>query len=122
MLGNRIRTAEVIISGHVLATYPAEDTEGLPGIIDGVQWWIADVWIGSVERGWPPEDERIWFPVGGEPEWAVVPKAYPGQTGVWLLRPVSDVSESDAETTILRIPAIPRLRESNTPSLRLEGG
>jgi hypothetical protein len=96
LIEERIRTAEAIISGHVLATYPAEQTEGLPGVLEGVHWWNADMWIGSVEKGSPPEDKRIWFPEGGEPEWGIVPKAYPGQTGVWLLRPVMDVSEYGA--------------------------
>jgi hypothetical protein len=85
-VAERVRRAEVIVSGRVLATYRAEETEGLPGVIDGVEWWNAELWIASVEKGAPPEDQRIWFPEGGEPEWSIVPKAYPGQTGVWLLR------------------------------------
>jgi hypothetical protein len=92
----RIRGADVIISGRVLTTYRAERPEGLPGLIEGVEWWNADLWIGSVEKGQPPEDQRIWFPVGGDRDWGPVPKAYPGQTGVWLLRPVTEPGE-DAE-------------------------
>jgi hypothetical protein len=91
-LVDRIRIAEAIVSGRVLATYPAEDTEGLPGVIDGVEWWNAELWIASVEKGAPPEDGRIWFPEGGDPEWSVLPKAYPGQTGVWLLQRLPDAS------------------------------
>jgi hypothetical protein len=62
-------------------------------MIDGVEWWNAELWIGSVEKGQPPEDSRIWFPEGGEPEWSSVPKAYPGQVGVWLLRQMRDVDD-----------------------------
>jgi hypothetical protein len=92
----RIKGAEVIVSGRVLATYRAERAEGLPGLMEGVEWWNADLWIGSVEKGQPPGDQPIWFPEGGEPRWGPVPKAYPGQAGVWLLRPVTDVGEEDA--------------------------
>jgi hypothetical protein len=89
---DRIRSADAILSGRVLTTYPAEDTEGLPGVIDGVQWWNAELWVGSVEKGAPPDDRRIWFPEGGDPEWSVLPKAYPDQTGVWLLHSLPDRS------------------------------
>jgi hypothetical protein len=96
-LEERIRDAEVIISGRVLATYHVERPEGLPGLDEGVEWWNADLWIGSVEKGQPPEDGRIWFPEKGDRDWGPVPKAYPGQTGVWLLRPVTEAREEDAE-------------------------
>jgi len=93
----RIRGAEVIISGRVLATHRIGRAEGLPGFIEGVEWWTADLWIGSVEKGQPPEDQRIWFPEGGDWEWGPVPKAYPGQSGVWFLRPLTEPGEEDAE-------------------------
>jgi hypothetical protein len=86
----RIRGADVVISGRVLATYPAERLDGLPGLDEGVEWWKADLWVGSVERGRPPEDQCIWFPEGGDRERGPVPKAFPGQTGVWFLRPVTE--------------------------------
>jgi hypothetical protein len=89
---DRIWRADAIVSGRVLATYPAEDTDGLPGVIDGVHWWNAELWVASVEKGAPPEDRRIWFPEGGDPEWSGLPKAYPEQTGVWLLHPLPDAS------------------------------
>jgi hypothetical protein len=93
----RIRDAEVILSGRVLKTYRAERPEGLPGLDEGVEWWNADLWIASVEMGQPPDEQRIWFPEGGDREWGPVPKAYPGQTGVWLLRPVVEPGEEGAE-------------------------
>jgi len=89
---SRIQSADAIVSGRVLATYPAEDTNGLPGVIDGVEWWNAELWIASVEKGAPPDEGRIWFPEGGDPEWSVLPKAYPNQTGVWLLHVLPDAS------------------------------
>jgi hypothetical protein len=94
-LEERIRDAEVVLSGQVVATYRAERPEGLPGLDEGVEWWNADLWIGSVEKGQPPEDRRIWFPEGGDREWGPVPKAFPGQTGAWLLRPVTEPEEDD---------------------------
>ncbi len=93
----RIRAAEVILSGRVLATFRVERPEGLPGLVEGVEWWNAELWIGTVEKGQPPADGRIWFPEGGDRDWGPVPKAYPGQTGVWLLQPVREPGEDDAE-------------------------
>ena len=55
-----------------------------------MEWWEARTWVGTVEKGRPPEDLHIFFPVGGDREWGPVPKFYPGQTGVWLLGPVSE--------------------------------
>jgi hypothetical protein len=43
-----------------------------------------------VEKGRPPKDLHIFYPVGGDREWGPVPKCYPGQRGVWLLGPVSE--------------------------------
>ncbi len=62
----RIRAAEVILSGRVLATFRVERPEGLPGLVEGVEWWNAELWIGTVEKGQPPADGRIWFPEGGD--------------------------------------------------------
>ncbi|MEP7201688.1 MAG: hypothetical protein ABI894_03710 [Ilumatobacteraceae bacterium] len=91
----RIRGAEAIISGIVTATQPVPRTADLPGFEEGVQWWVADMWIGSVEKGSPPEDQRIWFPEGGENIWGLVPKAHPRQEGVWLLRPLGEPLDDD---------------------------
>jgi hypothetical protein len=88
-LQERIRDAEVVLSGQVVSTHLAQQSPDLPGFIEGVKWWNAELWIGSVEKGMPPEDRWIWYPEGGEPEWGAAPKAQPGQTGVWLLRPIS---------------------------------
>jgi hypothetical protein len=94
-LEERIRGAEVILSGRVLTTSSAGPVAGLPGLDEGVEWWTADLWIASVEKGQPPEDQRIWFPEGGDRDWGPVPKAYPGQAGVWLLRPLVEPGRED---------------------------
>ena len=91
----RIRDADAVISGLVTATHPVPRTADLPGFVEGVQWWVAEMWIGSVEKGQPPEDQRIWFPEGGENHWGIVPKAHPRQEGVWLLRPLAEPGEDD---------------------------
>jgi len=91
----RIRGADAIISGVVTATHPVPRTADLPGFVEGVRWWVADMWIGSVEKGRPPEDQRIWFPEGGENYWGLVPKAHPRQEGVWLLRPLGEPFDED---------------------------
>jgi hypothetical protein len=116
-LEERIRDADVVLSGRVLRTYPAERTEGLPGVVEGVEWWNADLWIGSVEMGQPPEDQRIWFPEGGDREWGPVPKAYPGQTGVWLLRAVTEPGENDTES-LDRPPPAEETRPADGPTER----
>jgi hypothetical protein len=89
-LVERIHGAEVILAGLVTATRPVARTPDLPGFEEGVQWWVADLWIGSVEKGQPPGDRRIWFPEGGDRYWGIVPKAHPRQEGVWLLRPLAE--------------------------------
>jgi hypothetical protein len=89
----RIRRATLIISGRVLSTFRTE-RQDLPGMTEGIEWWEAEMWVGTVEKGRPPKDLHIFYPVGGDREWGPVPKCYPGQIGVWLLGPVS---EPDAE-------------------------
>jgi hypothetical protein len=96
-LVERIRGADAIISGVVTATQPVPRNTDLPGFEEGVQWWVADMWIGSVEKGSPPEDQRIWFPEGGDNYWGIAPKAHPRQEGVWFLRPLADPLDRDNE-------------------------
>lgn len=85
----RIRRAVLIVSGHVIATFRTK-WQDLPGRDEGVDWWEAEMWVGTVEKGRPPKDLHIFYPVGGDREWGPVPKCYAGQTGVWLLGPVSE--------------------------------
>jgi hypothetical protein len=85
----RIRRADLIISGRVLSTYRTERKD-LPGMDEGVEWWEAEMWVGTVEKGTPPKDLLIFYPVGGDREWGPVPKCLPGQNGIWLLGPVSE--------------------------------
>jgi hypothetical protein len=92
-LVERIRGADVILSGLVTGTQRVPRSANLPGFVEGVQWWVADLWIGSVEKGYPPRDRRIWFPEGGNPYWGIVPKAHPRQEGVWLLWPLAEPHE-----------------------------
>jgi hypothetical protein len=99
LLEARVRRALLIISGRVEATFRTKQT-GLPGEDEGTEWWEADMWVGSVEKGTPPPNLTIFFPVGGDREWGPVPKAHPGQDGVWLLGPVSEPdSEEGKEPT-----------------------
>jgi len=99
----RIRGAKLIISGRVLSTYRAEQTADLPGQFEeGVEWWNADMWVRTVEKGQPPADLRIWYPTGGDMYWAHVPKSYPEQEGVWFLRPVEEAEEGEVDVEELR--------------------
>jgi hypothetical protein len=90
----RIRRAVLIISGKVLSTFRTEHRD-LPGIDEGIEWWEAEMWVGTAEKGTPPKRLHIFFPVGGDREWGPVPKCYPGQLGVWLLGPVSEPDAVD---------------------------
>jgi hypothetical protein len=85
----RIRRAQLIISGRVISTFRSEHRD-LPGMYEGIEWWEAEMWVGTVEKGQPPKGLHIFYPVGGDREWGPVPKCYPGQLGVWLLAPVSE--------------------------------
>jgi hypothetical protein len=94
----RIRGAQLIVSARVLSTHRAERTEGLPGVEEGLQWWEAEMFVMSVEKGRPPDNLRIFFPVGGDEQWSGCPKCQAGQEGVWFLRPVGEAegkSEND---------------------------
>lgn len=90
----RIQRAVLIVSGRVLSTFRTERTD-LPGRDEGTDWWEAELWVGTTEKGNPQPHLHIFFPVGGDREWGPVPKSYPGQTGVWLLGPVSDSDTSE---------------------------
>ena len=96
LLEARIRRARLIISGRVETTFRTQQT-GLPGEEEGTEWWEAEMWVGSVEKGMPPPRLTIFFPVGGDREWGPVPKALPGQDGVWLLGPVSEPDSDDGK-------------------------
>lgn len=85
----RLRRADLVISGHVLSTFRT-DARDLPGRDEGVDWWQAEMWVATIEKGRPPPDLHIVFPVGGDREWGPVPKAHPGQIGIWLLGPVGE--------------------------------
>lgn len=85
----RIRRAQLIISGQVISTFRTERKD-LPGMDEGIEWWEAEMWIRTVEKGRPPKQLYIFYPVGGDREWGPVPKCHPGQIGVWLLGPVSE--------------------------------
>jgi hypothetical protein len=98
----RIRGAKLILSGRVLSTYRAEQTTDLPGHIEGVEWWNADMWVGTVEKGRPPAELRIWYPTGGDMDWSSIPKSYPEQEGVWFLRPVEEAEEGEVDVEELR--------------------
>jgi len=99
LLEARVRRAVLIISGRVDATFRTKLT-GMPGEDEGTEWWEAEIWVRSVEKGTPPPKLTIAFPVGGDREWGPVPKAQPGQDGVWLLGPVSEPdADEDKEPT-----------------------
>jgi hypothetical protein len=92
----RIRRAVLIISGRVLTTFRTE-RRGLPGTDEGIEWWEAEMWVGTVEKGTPPKRLNIFYPIGGDREWGPVPKGHPGQIGVWLLGPVSEPDADEQE-------------------------
>jgi hypothetical protein len=96
LLEARIRRAILIISGRVEVTFRTKLT-GLPGEDEGTEWWEAETWIRSVEKGTPPPNLTIVFPVGGDREWGPVPKAQAGQDGVWLLGPVTEPDSEDED-------------------------
>jgi hypothetical protein len=102
----RIRRASLIVSGHVLTTARTDDQD-LPGMDEGIEWWEADIFVASVEKGKPPRGLHIYYPVGGDREWGPVPKCYPGQVGVWLLGPVTE-PDADERTTKRRGRRSPR--------------
>ena len=86
----RIRGAWLIVSARVLSTYRTERIEGLPGGEEGVQWWEAEMYVKTIEKGMPPANLRIFFPMGGSEQWSAYPKCQAGQEGVWFLRPIGE--------------------------------
>jgi hypothetical protein len=94
-LKERINGAQLIVSGRVVNTRPYQ-SKYLPGIEEGVEWWTAEIRMETVEKGQPPSDNLwIYFPTGGEPEWGLYPKFHPGQEGIWLLRPITEIEENE---------------------------
>ena len=93
----RTRRAVLIVSGRVLTTFRTERAD-LPGRDEGIEWWEAEMWVGTVEKGTPPEHLHIFYPVGGDREWGPVPRSHPGQVGVWLLGPVSEPDADERES------------------------
>jgi hypothetical protein len=93
----RLRRSVLIVSGRVLSTFRTDAT-GLPGVDEGVEWWEAEMWVGSVEKGTPPPRLHIFYPVGGDREWGPVPKCHPDQVGVWLLGPIGEPDEDEKES------------------------
>lgn len=94
-LEQRLTRADLVISGRVLSIFRTDERD-LPGRDEGVDWWQAEMRVATVEKGRPPPDLHIVFPEGGDREWGPVPKAHPGQIGIWLLGPVG---ERDAAVT-----------------------
>ena len=98
-LKDRIHSSRLIISGKVISTYRSDETPDLLSDKkhplgtkeDDVEWWKAEIWVKSVEKGKPPPDLAIFFPTGGDKKWEQFPKFYTGQDGVWLLIRVSDL-------------------------------
>ena len=105
-LETRIKRALLIVSGHVLTTMRTDDKD-LPGRDEGIEWWEADIFIATVEKGRPPKGLHIYYPVGGDREWGPVPKYCPGQVGVWLLGPVTE-PDADERTLERRRKRSPR--------------
>jgi hypothetical protein len=100
-LEERVRSAEIIVSGSVISTQPSELTEGLPGMEEGVEWNQAQIRIETIEKGDAPADLRILFPKGGDREFGPVPKYNVGQKGVWLLRSVAESDEGQEQQSRL---------------------
>jgi len=94
----RIRWASLIVAGKVTSTFRAEDGDTMPGAHEGVEWWKAEIWVSSVEKGTPPPDLQIYYPVGGDREWGPVPKCYLDQVGIWLLGPIAEPDEDESKT------------------------
>ncbi|TMC54254.1 MAG: hypothetical protein E6J20_04060 [Chloroflexi bacterium] len=103
-LETRLRRAVLVVSGQVITTFRTERKD-LPGTDEGVEWWEAELWVASVEKGSPPRDLHIFYPVGGDREWGPVPKSHPGQLGVWLLGPLSEPDAEEQEPDRRRRPA-----------------
>jgi hypothetical protein len=100
-LEERVRSAEIIVSGSVISTQPSELTEGLPGMEEGVEWNQAQIRIETMEKGDAPADLRILFPKGGDREFGPVPKYNVGHKGVWLLRSAAEFDEGQEQESHL---------------------
>jgi len=85
-LAERLRTAELVVSGKVVgvrrADFPPLPTEHDPN------WQEAVIQVTSVLRGSAPGARvTILFPGTDDPGWRAAPKFRVGTEGIWLLRP-----------------------------------
>ena len=85
-LKERIKTAKVIVSGSVISTYHSDNDDERRSLIEEeADWHKANIRIDTVEKGDPPDDLHVLFPMSGGKEFLRFPTYNEGQTGVWLL-------------------------------------
>jgi hypothetical protein len=101
-LEERIKSAEVVVSGSVISTSHDENASNL-SMGEETDWYRAQIYIESVEKG-HTQDLHILFPGEGGKEFMKFPAYYEGQRGVWLLHSVteSDMDEREQRKSQVR--------------------
>ena len=82
----RVREADVIITGKVMGLRPAQTKPGHRSLHDP-DWWIATVQVTSVEKGQRTKPEiEVIFANGRDSYWHNAPKLHAGDHRILILR------------------------------------
>jgi hypothetical protein len=106
-LVQRIRRAELVISGRVSRTEPARGTQRRPAESEhDPEWWTAYVEVTTVELGRAPERTvPVLFPASRDEMWIDSPKLAPGQPYILFLQR----NQSEKGWPVLRVPGLTAL-------------
>ena len=103
----RIRRAELVITGRVGRTEPVRGTQRRPVETEhDPEWWTAHVEVTTVELGRAPERTiPVLFPASRDEMWIDSPKLAPGQPYILILQR----NQSEKGWPVLRVPGLTAL-------------
>jgi len=83
-LARRLASAELVVTGKVIATRPAGIKE--PVTEHAAHWAIATIEIGEVLKGSARKTVDVYFPASDDVAWVGRPKLVAGETGVFVIQ------------------------------------
>lgn len=102
----RLRRANLVIVGRVVATGEAEPPRRLPITEHAPDWSEAIVEVEQVEKGKPPKDRvTVLFPKSVDEMWIESPKFERGQEGIWILQR----NQQERGWPLMRVPGLTAL-------------
>lgn len=103
-LARQLAKADLVVTGEVISTRPAQLDRQPLGSAEDPEWWEAVLRVDAVLRGTPPGTEVVLlFPNNPTGTWAQVPKIEVGWEGLWLLDSTA-IAALEAPAWMLREP------------------